>query len=86
MIVKRGYQIRNPLMSFFIPMPVGWNEMPDIEVIFARDELNPISRTDLSDLPVGLVQIKGLRISQLSHSLCPAPQAQLVQYRYGNDG
>src|SRR5687767_7607658 len=73
-------------MSFLIPMSVGWNEMPDIEAIFARDKPDPVSRADLGDSPVGLVQIKGLRITQIRHALFPALQAQLMQYRYRNDG
>ena len=73
-------------MSFFIPMSVGWDEMPDIEVIFSRDKPDPVERADLGDSPVGLVQIKGLRITQIRHALFPALQAQLMQYRYRNNG
>ena len=76
--MKLGQQIRNSLMPFFIPMTVGRNEMPGIEVIFSCDEADSQSRADFGDFTVRLVQVERFRISQIRYSLFPAIQAQLI--------
>ena len=83
--MELGQQIRDSLMPPFIPMTVGRNEMPGIQVIFSSDEANSQLRANFGDFTIRLVKVERFRISQLRYSLFPAIQAQLIYDGYCSD-